>query len=242
MGEDGFFDADIAQGYDEEHTDPGDLDASIAFLTQLAAGRRVLEFAIGTGRVALPLKEQGLDVSGNELSQAMVAQLRAKPGGADIPVVVGDMASARSEGRFGLVVLVFSTICNLTTQAEQVACFRNAANHLSPGGHFVIETFVPPIQKLPLGETALAFDISKDHWGVDEIDLASQQFTSHHLWIRNGESLRRSIPFRYVWPAELDLMAQLAGMELVERWQDWERTPFTRLSERHVSVWQMSRS
>ncbi len=234
------FDEDVARAYDAEHTDEGYLSECVDFLTTLADGAPVLELAIGTGRVALPLAESGLAVSGIELSPAMVEQMRRKPGGADIPVVIGDMASATIEGRFGLVVLVFNTICNLTSQDQQTACFRNAARHLEAGGCFVIETFVPPIQKLPLGESLRAFDANADHWGIDEVDTATQAMTSHHLWVRGGEIVRRSIPFRYAWPSELDLMAQLAGMELAERWEDWERTPFSRTSERHVSVWRKS--
>ncbi len=237
MATEDHFDAEVALGYDAEHTDAGDLDLCVQFLTDLADGGSVLEVAIGTGRGALPLKAAGLDVAGIELSEPMVEQLRAKPGGADIPVTLGDMASATADGQFALVALVFNTICNLTSQEGQVACFRNAAAHLQTGGHFVIETFVPPLQKLPAGETRLAFDLSDDHWGVDEFDTASQMFTSNHLWVRGNELVRRSIPFRYAWPAELDLMAQLADMRLVGRWEDWNRAPFQHSSERHVSVW-----
>lgn len=232
-----YFDRDVADGYDEEHLADGELDQTIDFLERLAGQGEVLEFAIGTGRVALPLKERGLTVAGIELSQPMVDKMREKPGGADIRVVIGDMAKARVEGSFGLVILVFNTICNLTSQDQQVACFQNAADHLDTGGHFVVETFVPPIQKLAFGEKLLAFAGSENHWGTDEIDVATQQMVSHHLWARDGAPLKRSIPFRYAWPSELDLMAKLAGLELVERWGDWDRTEFTNLSQRHVSVW-----
>ena len=232
-----YFDEEVARSYDEEHLDAGDLDQAVDFLADLAGGGRVLEFAIGTGRVALPLLKKGLEVAGIELSQPMVDQLRAKPSGDTIPVIIGDMASATLDGHFSLVFLVFNTICNLDTQDQQIACFKNAADHLHAGGHFVIETFVPPIQCLPLGESLLAFAAGSDHWGTDEIDIASQSMTSHHIWVRSEEIVRRSIPFRYVWPSELDLMAKLAGMELVGRWEDWEKKPFTSVSKRHVSVW-----
>lgn len=232
-----YFDEEIAIGYDAEHTDRGDLDQTVARLAQLAGDGTALELAIGTGRVALPLRAAGVDVSGIELSKPMVAQMRQKPGGKDIRVVIGDMASTKADGAFSLVFLVFNTICNLTTQEQQTRCFLNAADHLEPGGRFVIETLVPPIQRLPAGETKLAFDVSATHWGIDEYDIATQSFISHHLWARGEKTVRRSIPFRYVWPAELDLMARLAGMALESRWEDWETTPFTATSTRHISVW-----
>lgn len=235
-----YFDQEVALGYDTEHSDGGDLDQTVAFLSDLAGGGAALEFAIGTGRVALPLQAAGVEIAGIELSEPMIAQLRAKPGGTDIPVMLGDMASTRVEGRFSLVFLVFNAICNLISQDQQVRCFQNAADHLTPGGHFVVETFVPPIQKLPMGQNTLAFDVSSEHWGIDEYDLATQRFTSHHLWVRGGTTVRRSMPFRYVWPSELDLMARLAGMELAGRWANWTKSPFTPQSPRHVSVWRKS--
>ncbi|MEM7703596.1 MAG: class I SAM-dependent methyltransferase [Pseudomonadota bacterium] len=232
-----YFDEEVALGYDTEHTDGGDLEHTIATLVELSDGGPALEFALGTGRIALPLAAAGVAVSGIELSEPMVTRLREKPGGAEIPVVIGDMASAKVDGRFSLVILVFNTICNLTTQEQQIACFQNAADHLKPGGRFVIETFVPPIQRLPQGETKRAFDVSDTHWGIDEYDLTTQTFTSHHLWVRGETLVRRSMPFRYVWPSELDLMARLAGMELESRWEDWAKTPFSADSTRHISVW-----
>jgi SAM-dependent methyltransferase len=167
----------------------------------------------------------------------MVAQMRAKPGADHIPVTIGDMATTRVEGAFGLVFLVFNTINNLTTQEAQLACFQNAARHLSPGGHFVIEVQVPPIQRLPEGETLLAFACDDTHLGTDEIDLVSQRFTSHHVWTEGGETRRLSIPMRYVWPSELDLMARHSGMERVHRWANWQKAPFEASSRAHVSVW-----
>ena len=233
------FGPDIAAHYDADHgaVDPEAVAAAVDLLAELAEGGPALEFAIGTGRIALPLAERGVAVSGIELSEAMVERLRSKAGGGDIPVVIGDMAAASVEGDFALVYLVFNTITNLTTQEAQVACFRNAAAHLRPGRHFLIECAVPPIRKLPPGETRLAFDDSEHHRGVDEIDVATQQGTSHHVWTDGGETRRLDLPFRYVWPNELDLMARIAGLNLVERWGDWDRSPFSAESEKHVSVW-----
>lgn len=232
-----YFDEDVARGYDAEQIAGSDLDQTVSFLAELANGGPVLEFAIGTGRMALPLAERGLDVTGIEYSKPMIDQMRAKPGGESIPVVIGDMARTKADGQFSLVFLVFNTICNLTSQEAQIACFQNAADHLAKDGHFVIETFVPPIQRLPYGECLRAFDAGDEHWGTDEIDIATQGLISHHVWVRGDRTVRQSVPFRYVWPSELDLMARIAGMDLVERWESWGRTPFTSMSESHVSVW-----
>jgi len=196
-----------------------------------------LEFAIGTGRVALPLSALGVAVQGIELSEAMAAEMRSKPGAERIPVTIGDMTTTKLETTFDLVFLVFNTINNLTTQDAQVACFQNAARHLPPGGHFVIEVQVPPIQRLPKGETLLAFACDDTHLGTDEIDVVSQRFTSHHVWSKGGQTRTLSIPMRYVWPAELDLMARLAGLERVHRWADWRKASFGPTSRAHVSVW-----
>ena len=236
---DGVFGSDVAATYDADHggTDPALVAQTVDVLCDLAAGGRTLEFAIGTGRIALPLAARGVDVSGNELSAAMVAEMRKKPGGADIPVVIGDMCEARSDGDFALVFLVFNTLDNLTTQAAQVACFVNAARHLSGGGRFVVETQVPPLQRLPFGETRLTFAHDPDHWGVDEFDVTTQNYSSHHLWMKEGKSEHLSVPFRYAWPSEMDLMAQMAGMALEHRWADWDRAAFTNTSTKHVSVW-----
>jgi hypothetical protein len=164
--------------------------------------------------------------------------MRAKPGGASLPVTIGDMASARVEGVFGLVYLVYNTITNLLTQDEQVACFRNAAAHLDVGGHFVVEVFVPALRRLPEGERFVAFDVSDRHVGVDEYDVVNQRLTSHHYWTADGRPEIFSSPHRYAWPTEYDLMARMAGLTLRSRWSDWQRTPFTADSKSHVSVWQ----
>jgi SAM-dependent methyltransferase len=238
--EDGYFDEHVAARYDESAAamfDAAVTDPAVDALAELAGDGRALELGIGTGRIALPLARRGVPVHGIDLSNAMVARLRAKPGGEDISVTIGDFATTRVEGRFSLVYLVFNTIANLTTQAAQVACFRNAAAHLEPGGHFVIEIGVPELQRLPRGESFVVFDASETHWGIDEYDVATQALTSHHFEMVDGTLERLSIPFRYVWPSELDLMAQIAGMRLRDRWGGWTREPFTSESRRHVSVW-----
>jgi len=219
--------------------EPARLAATVDFLAALAGDGPALELGIGTGRVALPLAARGITVAGIDLSEEMVARLRAKPGGERIDVAIGDFATARVEGSFTLVYLVFNTIGNLTTQEAQVACFRNAAAHLAPGGHFVVELGVPELRRLPPGERFVLFDKSESHVGVDEYDVAIQRLVSHHYSRGAGGTFEyASLPFRYVWPAELELMAQLAGMELRERWSGWQREPFDNESTSHVSVWQ----
>ena len=241
QGDDGYFDERVATRYDEsaaEMFDSAIVDPVIDFLVELAGSGRALELGVGTGRIALPLAQRGVPVHGIELSKAMVATLRAKPGGEDIGVTIGDFATAAVDGTFSVAYLVFNTILNLTTQAAQVACFRNVAAHLEPGGCFVIEVGVPGLQLLPPGETIRAFHVSETRWGFDEYDVAIQGLTSHHFEIVEGRVERLSVPFRYAWPSELDLMAQLAGMRLRERWSGWNREPYTSDSRKHVSVWE----
>ncbi|MFN8022414.1 MAG: class I SAM-dependent methyltransferase [Acidimicrobiales bacterium] len=226
-----------AATYDEDDAamfSPDVLGPTIELLVELAAGRRVLEFAAGTGRVTLPLAATGIDVSAIELSEPMAARLRAKPGGDRVDLTIGDMATTRVPGEFGLVYLVYNTISNLLTQDAQVACFANAAAHLAPGGCFVIEVFVPELRRLPVGERLVAFDSTHGHIGVDEYDVVEQRLVSNHAF--PGRPFRRS-HHRYAWPAEYDLMARLAGLELRERWADWDRSPFTADSRSHVTVW-----
>lgn len=242
MGDDGLFDATVAATYDEDHADrfaAEVLGPTVDVLAELASGGRALELAVGTGRVALPLSGRGVDVTGIECSRAMADRLAAKPGGERIPVVIGDMASTRVEGRFTLVYLVYSTITNLLTQDEQVACFANAAAHLEPGGCFVVEVGVPPLRRLPPGTDLIAHEASATHIGVDEIDVVHQTMTCHHTYIRDGVPAVFRSHHRYAWPAEYDLMARLAGLDLVERWAGWGRSPFTSESASHVSVWRM---
>jgi SAM-dependent methyltransferase len=241
MHDDGYFGESVAARYDDpddEIFSPASIDPVVDFLAELAGDGRALELGIGTGRIAIPLAQRGIPVHGIDLSQAMVARLWAKPGGEEIGVAIGDFATATVDGTFSLAYLVFNTIGNLTTQAAQVACFRNAAAHLEPGGCFVIETGVPGIQRLAPGETRRVFDAGPTHWGVDEYDIANQGLVSHHFTLVDARFELRSIPFRYTWPAELDLMAELAGMRLRERWSGWQREPFTSDSPKHVSVWE----
>jgi SAM-dependent methyltransferase len=207
-------------------------------VADLAGTGAALELGIGTGRIALPLSRRGIRMHGIDLSPAMVAQLQAKPGADDIGVTIGDFATTPVDGTFRLAYLVYNTITNLTTQDEQVACFRNVAVHLEPGGCFVIEVFIPELQRLPPGETVRAFTVSPTRLGFDEYDVATQILFSHHYWVVDGRLEIFSAPYRYVWPSELDLMARLAGMTLRERWSDWNREPFTRDSRKHISVWE----
>jgi SAM-dependent methyltransferase len=228
----------VAETYDgdgetERH---GAVAPVVDFLEPYAAGG-ALELGIGTGRIALPLAERGVRVEGIDLSPDMVAQLRRKPGGGDMPVALGDFATTSLDRRFSLVYLVFNTIMNLTSQDAQVACFRNAAAHLEPGGRFVIEVGVPDLQRLPRGEVYRPFTVRSDHLGFDEYDVANQGLVSHHYSLDGGCVETVAMPFRYVWPAELDLMARLAGLRLEERFEGWQREPFTSESDSHVSVW-----
>ncbi len=237
-----YFDERIAKGYDALWAnlfDPAVVDPAVRFLAELAGPGAALELGIGTGRIALPLSQRGVRVHGIELSPAMVEQLQAEPGADDIGVTIGDFATAKVDGTFKLAYLVRNTIMNLTTQDEQVECFRNVAAHLEPGGCFVIEVAVPALRQLPPGATVRAFTVTPMHLGFDEyVDIAAQISFPHHYWVVDGQLETFSAPFRYVWPSELDLMARLAGMTLRERWSDWNREPFTSDSRNHVSVWE----
>jgi len=238
--EDGYFGERAAATYDEsaETFEPGAVNATVGFLAYLAAGGRVLEFGVGTGRIALPLAERGIEVHGIDLSQAMVDRMRAKPGGEAIGVTIGDFATARVDGTFAVAYLVFNTIMNLTTQQAQVACFRNAAAHLQPGGCFVIEVRVPELRRLPPGQDVLPWHLSPARWVSYSYDVATQEMRGHYVEFTDGRGEYSTIPFRYVWPAELDLMAQIAGLRPRERWDGWTREPFTGESRQHVSVWE----
>jgi SAM-dependent methyltransferase len=236
-----YFGERVAERYDESSPDmfdPAVVDPVVDFLAELAGEGAALELGIGTGRIALPLAQRGVRVHGIDLSEAMVAKLRAKPGAKEIGVTIGDFATTTVEGTFSVAYLVFNTIGNLTTQDQQVACFENAAVHLGPGGCFVIEVGVPRLRLLPPGERFHVFDFSESHRGVDEYDVVNQGLVSHHFSPADGKWEGLSMPFRYVWPAELDLMARLAGMKLRERWSGWKREPFTSESTKHVSVWE----
>lgn len=238
---DGYFGEAIAATYDDD-ADPmfsaDVVDPTVDFLARLAGDGRALELGIGTGRIALPLAARGVPVHGIDLSREMIARLRAKPGGEGIGVTIGDFSTAKGDGTFRLAYLVFNTISNVTTQDGQVAVFRNVAEHLEPGGLFVIEVGIPELRRLPMGDRYVIFDFGEQHWGIDEYDVVNQGLISHHFQARDGTIDKSSGPFRYVWPSELDLMAKMAGLELRERWADWSRAPFTSESTKHVSVWQ----
>lgn len=231
-----YFGEDVAARYDNDEGPMFSaeiIDPTVDFLAALAGDGPALELGIGTGRIAIPLARRGVRVQGIDLSEEMVARLHEKPGAEEIVTTMGDFATTRLDEKFRLVYLVFNTVMNLTTQDAQVACFENAAWHLEPGGCFVIEVGVPDLRRLPPGEVYVPFDVSETHVGIDEYDVANQGLISHHYTDRLNSG-----PFRYVWPSELDLMARIAGLTLRERWEDWDRSPFTSESRRHVSVWE----
>ena len=244
--DDGWFGESIAADYDDP--DESNCDATVLpavdLLAELADGGPVLELAVGTGRIAAPLAARGLQVSGIELSRAMAARIADKPGGEQVAVTIGDMTSTRVGGEFALVLLVFNTISNVTTQDGQVDVFVNAAAHLRPGGLFLIEVGIPDLRRLPPGQDTVPFTVAPDphgggYLGFDQYDVVSQQFTSNHVTVAaDGTGQFRRIPFRYAWPAEMDLMARIAGLRLKHRWAGWGRDPFTAESTTHVSVWE----
>jgi SAM-dependent methyltransferase len=229
------FGEEAAARYDAETADMP-VEPVVDFLAPLARDGAALELGIGTGRIALPLAARGVRVSGIDLSPEMVARLREKPGGDAVEVVIGDFATTRVEGTFALAYVVFNTLMNLGTQDRQVECFQNVAAHLGQGGLFVVEVMLPELQKLPPGGTFVPFDVTPEHLGFDEYDVAQQGLTSHHYYPAEGEYA--TFRGRYAWPSELDLMARLAGLRLRERWGDWDRSPFTSESGKHVSVWE----
>jgi SAM-dependent methyltransferase len=239
--DEGFFGERVASVYDEHAADmfdPSVVGPVVEALAGLAGDGRALEFAIGTGRIALPLAAGGVPVTGIDNSEAMVARLRAKPGGEDLDVTIGDFATTRVEGEFSLVYLVFNTIFNLVTQDAQVACFENAAAHLRSGGRFVIETNVPELQGVPLGRTVIPFRAEPGGVSFDVYDVVTQRFSSQHYYFTDDGVEAYPVELRYAWPAELDLMARIAGLTLENRWAGWQREPFTNLSRSHVSVYQ----
>ena len=236
-----YFDEPVAERYDASSAEmfqPAVVDPAVDVLAELAGDGGALELAVGTGRLALPLSRRGVRVHGIDLSPAMLARLKAKSGADRIGVTIGDITNTRVDGQFRVAYLVFNTIMNLTTQDDQVACFVNAAAHLEPGGYFLIEVMVPDLQRLPIGETFRPFTVTPSRLGFDEYDVVAQTLVSHHYVVTDGELAASAIPFRYVWPAELDLMARIAGMALRHRWSDWSQAPFTSGSRTHVSVWQ----
>jgi SAM-dependent methyltransferase len=237
----GFFGEDVASTYDERTAamfDAAVVQPVVELLTELAGGGDAIEFGIGTGRIALPLAAHGIRVAGIDSSEAMVARMRAKPGGEHIDVTIGDFATARVDGEFSVVYLVFNTIFNLVTQEAQIACFENAAAHLRRGGRFVIETGVPDLQLLPLGQTIIPFRADPSGVSFDVYDVVTQRFSSQHYVFSEAGVEAHPFEFRYAWPAELDLMARIAGLGLQDRWAGWRREPFTSLSRSHVSVYE----
>ena len=241
MATEGFFGERVASVYDERlgtMADPAVVGPAVELLAHLAGDGGALELGIGTGRIALPLAERGVRVAGIDNSEAMVARLRAKQGGEHIAVTIGDFATTRAGGEFSLVYLVFNTIFNLVTQEAQVACFENAAAHLRTGGTFVIETGVPELQGLPLGQTIIPFRAEPGGISFDVYDVVTQRFSSQHYRFSTDGVEASPVELRYAWPAELDLMARIAGLRLRERWAGWQREPFTSLSRSHVSVYE----
>jgi SAM-dependent methyltransferase len=238
---DDYFGDAVAESYDGEESaefESSVVDSIVTFLADLAPSGSALELGIGTGRIALPLRERGLHVEGIDLSAAMVAQMKKKPGGGEIRVVLGDFATTAMDRTFDVVFIVFNTIMNLTSQPEQVACFANAAAHLVPNGVFVVEVMIPDLRRLPPGEVLRPFKVEAGALGFDEYDVANQGLTSHHYRVHGDRLDAQSIPFRFVWPAELDLMAAMAGLGLQQRWGGWNGEPFTSESSKHVSVWE----
>lgn len=234
--------AELAEVYDASYAagfEPSLLDPMVDALTELARRGRALEFAVGTGRVAIPLCARGVSVHGIELSPHMVERLRAKPEAEGVPVTIGDMIDTRMVGNFSLVYLVANTIMNVTTQDDQLAVFANAAAHLEPGGSFVVEVIVPQLRRVPPGEVARVFALEPDHVGIETFDdLVGQVAWSHHWMTIDGRQVRHSAPYRYVWPSELDLMAKLTGLSLRARWSGWDRQPFTSDSPSQVAVFE----
>jgi SAM-dependent methyltransferase len=236
------WDSEIAEVYDETYAalfEPSVVGPMTGLLAELAQGAPALEFAVGTGRVALALSAHGVTVHGIELSRPMAERLLAKPGADAVPVTIGDMRTTRVPGTFTLVYLVANTIMNVTTQDDQLAVFANAAAHLEPGGCFVVEVVVPQLRRVPPGETGRVFTLDPDHVGIETFDDTAGQIAWSHHWIQaHGRVVRHSAPYRYVWPSELDLMAKIAGFRLRDRWAGWDRAPFTSDSHSQVAAFE----
>jgi SAM-dependent methyltransferase len=230
----------IAHLYDEWY---GNYEAAtVEALVELAGGGRVLELGIGTGRIALPLQEEGVEVHGIDASKAMLARLQVKPGGERIPTTIGNFADVDIEGEFSLIFVLFNTFFALLTQDEQVRCFANVARHLSKDGKFVMETFVPDMTRFDSGQSVRAIDVGLDgvKMDVSELDFMNQRIKSQHVVISQDAVTLYPVKLRFAWPSELDLMAQLAGLRLEDRWSNWERAPFTSESTKHISVYTRS--
>lgn len=229
----------IADVYDELYEDLFDVEGTVSFLAELAGDGRVLELAIGTGRIAVPLTERGVSVEGIDASQAMVAKLRDRAGGADIAVTRGDFADVAVDAEFSLVYLVFNTLFALTNQERQIQCFENVARHLIDGGYFVVEAFVPDMTRFDQHQRVAVDEVRVDEVRLEMIrhDPVAQRSYSQHVFISEAGTKLYPVSIRYCWPSELDLMARLVGLTLHERWGGWRREPFTSESKSHVSVY-----
>jgi SAM-dependent methyltransferase len=230
----------VAGVYDDWYTeyDPHAVDA----LAEIAGDGRVLELGIGTGRIALPLSAKGVDVHGIDAAESMISRLRSKPGGEKITIAPGNFAEVAVEGKFALVYIVFNTFFALSSQEEQVQCFRNVAAHLDAGGCFVIEAFVPDVTRFTGGQVNWATKVTADEVQLDvgQHDAATQRVVSQKVVITDGNVRLYPVQIRYCWPSEMDLMAQLAGLRLRERWSNWKREPFTSESGQHISIYERS--
>ncbi len=229
----------IADVYDDWYSSPD--ESSITLLSDLAQGGRVLELGIGTGRIAVPLQEKGIDVSGIDASPSMLAKLRDKPAGKDIPVTIGDFCEVPAEGRYDLIFIVFNTFFSLTTQESQLLCLENVARHLTPRGVFLIEAFVPDIGRFDRGQSVRATDVDGNRVNIDvsRHDPLGQLVTSQHLVLSEKGVRLYPVTIRYTWPSELDMMARVAGMKLDDRWGDWKRGRFSADSGKHISVYRL---
>ena len=230
----------VADVYDDRHQERDDLTSVVGLLAELAAGGKALELGIGTGRIALPLAERGVEVHGIDASEAMVAKLRAKACGDAIPVTTGDFADVRVSESYALVYVVFNTLFNLQTQDDQVRCFRSVAEHLNRDGVFLIELFVPDLTRFDSGQRADAVSVEVDRveLNVERHDPVTQQVISQHMVFSEEGTRLYPVQGRYVWPSELDLMARLAGLRLRHRWADWSRSAFRGTSVSHISVYE----
>ncbi|MGD8813516.1 MAG: class I SAM-dependent methyltransferase [Anaerolineales bacterium] len=231
----------IAEIYDEFFADYD--PASIELLADLAGGGPVLELGIGTGRIALPLHESGVEVLGIDASEAMVAKLRAKPNGSKIEVLIGSFADFKMDLNFRLIYVVFNTFFNLQTQEEQVRCFQTIRQHLSPDGVFLMEVFVPDPCRFEDHQTVRAIDLAEERirLEVSKIDPVAQQVTSQHTLISKDGIRFHPVKLRYAWPSELDLMAQIAGLSLLQRWGSWSKGEFQKQSPKHISIYGLAK-
>lgn len=225
---------DLYAGYDEN---------AIHTLVTLAQGGQALEFGIGTGRIALPLQSMGVEVHGIDASQAMIARLRSKPGGERVNVALGDFSEVDMQRKYALVYVMFNTIFGPLTQEDQIRCFENAARHLAPGGVFAIEAFVPDLKRFTDGQSLRVIDLDNTTLQMDaaQVDIPRQLITAQHVHLSAQGIQIYPVRLRFIWPAEMDLMARLAGLRLRNRWGGWEQSAFTADSPRHISLYELAR-